>query len=66
MSPRRKVAERTDGKKGLWTDFVPVAFHVDYWTGWDGRMFSHVKRTPRVSVGINKKRMSVVYTRLVL
>lgn len=36
------------GDKGLWSEFVPIAFHVDYWNyiGWDDR-FSQPDFTTR-------------------
>lgn len=44
---------------GLWRDFVPVAFHVDYWNylGWEDRFadakFSHRQRTYQQQGGID-------------
>ena len=36
------------GKQGLWTDFIPVAFHVDYWDyiGWQDP-YAHSRHTKR-------------------
>ena len=36
------------GKQGLWTDFIPVAFHVDYWDyiGWQDP-YAHNRHTQR-------------------
>ncbi|QBG49192.1 DUF1223 domain-containing protein [Verrucomicrobia bacterium S94] len=46
--PAEEKLNRFADHKGLWTDFVPVAFHVDYWNylGWNDR-FSRPEFTDR-------------------
>ena len=48
---------------GLWKDFVPVAFHVDYWDrlGWPDR-FARPEFTERQHAYASKWRASSVYT----
>ena len=40
--PADRWLSRLDGDGGLWRDYVPVAFHVDYWDyiGWQDRFAS--------------------------
>lgn len=58
--------ERLAGLKthpGLWTDFVPVAFHVNYWDrlGWPDR-FARPEFTERQHAYASEWRASSVYT----
>lgn len=48
---------------GLWTEFVPVAFHVDYWhrLGWPDR-FARPEFTKRQHAYASEWRASSVYT----
>ena len=48
LPARRRVASGLTEEPGLWKEFVPVAFHVDYWNhlGWPDR-FSSVEFTRR-------------------
>ena len=48
---------------GLWDDFVPLAFHVDYWDylGWKDR-FSHPDNSNRQRQYARYHRMRTVYT----
>lgn len=50
-------------EKGLWTDFVPVAFHVDYWDfiGWKDR-FADQRFSERQYRYANSDRLNSVYT----
>jgi len=49
--------------KRLWSEFVPVAFHVDYWNyiGWDDR-FSSAKYSERQRNYARTKNLKTVYT----
>jgi hypothetical protein len=49
--------------KRLWKEFIPVAFHVDYWNyiGWDDR-FSSAKYSQRQRNYARTKNLKTVYT----
>jgi hypothetical protein len=46
LSARRAWLSRLKGKMKLWKDFVPFAFHVDYWDylGWKDPFVQHTQR----------------------
>jgi hypothetical protein len=48
---------------GLWTEWVPVAFHVDYWNylGWEDR-FSQAAFSKRQRAHARQKNIGTVYT----
>jgi len=58
----RYLSEFKDDKR-LWKEFVPIAFHVDYWNyiGWPDRFSSHVY-SDRQRNYARAKNISTVYT----
>ena len=61
--PAERFLNSFTGNSRLWTDYVPVAFHVDYWNdlGWKDR-FSKPEYSQRQRRYAQIKRHSTVYT----
>ncbi len=61
--PADRWLSNLKGNSGLWTDFVPIALHVDYWNhiGWHDR-FSRRDYSDRQRRYIAEGGASVVYT----
>ena len=65
--PADKWLSKLKNEKGLWKQFVPLAFHVDYWDylGWKDK-FADSKHAVRQDNYANRKFVSSVYTPAVL
>ena len=61
--PADRWVSSLKGKPGLWQDFIPVAFHVDYWDyiGWVDR-FASPAFTARQYIYAQQQSMRTVYT----
>jgi len=61
--PAEKWLNAFSEKKGLWTEYVPVAFHVDYWNwlGWKD-VFSRRENSERQRRHQKENHLSSAYT----
>ncbi len=61
--PADKWLSELKSKQGLWTSFIPVAFHVDYWNyiGWKDR-FSSPEYSARQRRYARSNNLKTVYT----
>ena len=61
--PADRWVSSLQNEPGLWRDFIPVAFHVDYWDyiGWPDR-FASPAFTARQYVYAQQQSMRTVYT----
>lgn len=61
--PAERYLSNLKSDKRLWTEFIPLAFHVDYWNylGWVDK-FSDPKYSQRQRNYANQKNLKTVYT----
>ncbi|MCW9023236.1 MAG: DUF1223 domain-containing protein [Gammaproteobacteria bacterium] len=61
--PAERFLNKLQHHKQLWTQYVPLAFHVDYWDyiGWEDK-YAHPAFTKRQSAYARQKNLKTIYT----
>ena len=61
--PAERFLNSLQGEPGLWKDFIPMAFHVDYWNylGWRDQ-FSKAEHSQRQRQYARVRNMATIYT----